>query len=1118
MKKSIFFNFTNILSALLIFVLFASINSLVADESSSNSTNVNSKLDKKYPSTETKQRGTPTDGEIPHYSVHKEQMKELEKQPRIITEDMLEAWKLEAEGKLFPYREKKILPEAKVPLISNDFIVFGYLQSEDQVFHTRWQALTHVGSRFVYFNSSGALTSTTNFTGRDDYLKAGGAAEAAGVKVILVVCSFDDNPGGAIETVMTNPSLRTVLINNIVNLVSLDSYCQGVSMDLEFSWGATVRDGVTAFMSGLRTALDEVNPNYELSIYTNAIFSSTQWNFDAVNGITPHINYMLYSMYDWASGNTPHAISDFNNCLAYSNRIQGYLNDGLPPEKLVLTISAYSRRWNSTGYDVLGSFSNSQGFTDAKYDTTLNTNYGGPYFNNYVLGDECGYYIYNDGTNRTVTWDDTESMEYKIRHALSLQDPNGVWNGRRIRGVGFWSLMWLAETSSYDPRTGSPTDPPRTRTYPHVYQLCQEILATPGTTRFLIEGFEGLDQRWRDPNYSPDTVGDTDGDCARNLITSPGGAGAPASTNNAMQVIFDFESLGSNKTLFGYEVLASNLAPSVTDTQSASAHFDSTTALSAYMYTSASYSTYNVRMIIMDADNELEVSNPYTLNATGWRQIVWDLTDTNQINAYTTSEPAFNNGDGILDTAGGGARDIAFIGFLIEGTGAINNGSVIFDEIAYEHRNPDGKNYVINEFRYNGVANEFVEIYGHTGAIPTGFQLRVFDSSDGSATTFNISGTITDDGGGYGFFVVGDPEVPYVDFTPTGFSASDDNIPDTDPSAIQLYNTDIGGVYDSVVYEAYGGLDDLIRKQTLGVTQNGYPWLGEIASGTNASGELYTMGRYPDGNNTHINFNDFSFMPASSGAANGNSVTISTTYNFTSAPPKAFKTFQTFSVEASGVGPSPDGGNVHRCVDLSGGGVITVIGDAALGSEGNGYYVSGEIYIPSLAEPAQAIGIGICGRQGSRFFTNAGTSADQSGYESGYWLIFENKSGVVLNDGRSDHPDIFEFVYATNDNMDGQKVSFLGSATRAATEASAGFWTTFDLKINPVAVPGNRLIAKINNYTIYQGDIPTGGPISGAFQVGFRENHSGAPASNEGTWIDNIQIGSATAVNNWLLY
>lgn len=234
---------------------------------------------------------------------------------------------------------------------------------------------------------------------------------------------------------------------------------------------------------------------------------------------------------------------------------------------------------------------------------------------------------------------------------------------------------------------------------------------------------------------------------------------------------------------------------------------------------------------------------------------------------------------------------------------------------------------------------------------------------------------------------------------------------------------------------------------------------------------------------------------------------------------KAFKTFQAFSVQnpvSAGLPASPSGGYVHRCVDTTGGGVISVIGDAYLGYDGNGYFVSGEIYIPTSTDPAQAIAIGICGHQGSNFFSTS--AEDSSSYESGYWLIFENRSGVGLNDGRPDHPDVFEFVYATNDNMDGEKVTLLGSATRASTGAASGAWTTFDFKIDPNAVSGNRLIAHIKDADVYCGNIPSGGPISGAFQIGFRENHAGGPASNEGTWIDNIYIRSVTAVNNWLLY
>jgi hypothetical protein len=31
-------------------------------------------------------------------------------------------------------------------------------------------------------------------------------------------------------------------------------------------------------------------------------------------------------------------------------------------------------------------------------------------------------------------------------------------------------------------------------------------------------------------------------------------------------------------------------------------------------------------------------------------------------------------------------------------------------------------------------------------------------------------------------------------------------------------------------------------------------------------------------------------------------------------------------------------------------------------------------------------------------------------------------------------------------------------------------------------------------------------------QIGFRENHAGAPVASEGTWVDNLKISSLTPV------
>lgn len=983
-----------------------------------------------------------------------------------------------------------VLPQATTPSIRPNFINFGYIQNEDIVFHLRWNSLTHIGSMFVDFHPDGSFESTTPFTGRAAELKAGGPAEAAGVKVILVVRNdeFDET---TLTAVMTDPTLRTTLVNNVKNLVQSDSYCQGVSFDFEFSWDASTRDGITLFLQEMRAQLPAP---YEISVYTHAIYSGTRWN---IAGIEPSIDYLLYSTYDWASGLTAHAIGDFNSCVPH---MHSYFSAGLPPEKFVLVWPSYSRRWiGAVTYNDTGTTPTSQGFTDGLYDTTLRTSYSGPWASTYVTGDEVEWYTYNNGTyDYTATWDSPTSLEYKIRAALSCPaSGTSVYNGRRLGGVGWWSLSWMAEQASYDPITG--TAVARSRTYPHIYQLCEEVLSNSGDETFVFEGFEGLDPRWRDPNYSPDTTGDTDSDSWRTLLASPTGTGRPASTNNAVRLTFDFENASGNRLFFRHEVLNSDINTAITDIHACVCKVEANTQFICPIYVAANYSPRTIRMALLDSQREIEVSPAITLNTTGWQNLTWNINDPTQIVAYDTNEPAFIDGDGVLDTAGNGARDIGFLGFIIEG-GAAGSGQITFDELSYKHCNPGAVDYTINEFRYSVAASEFVEIRGPAGAIPAGTELRFYNGATGAVLSSVALGGLSIPADG--LFVVGDTGVPNVDYVPAGWGASD-NIPGTNPSGFQIYNTSTGNAYDSVVYEAMGGLADLKRTGARGVTDEGWGWLGEIGAGTNSSGTPYTMGRYPDGHDTNVNEADFSAMPATPGAPNGGSITSNATYNFSTAPATAFTAFQSFAVGASGVGASPSGGNVHRCCDTTGGGQVTYFGDAALGTLAGGYTVTGEIYVPASTHPVQASGVGICGSQGSNFFA---TTVDASGYDSGYWLIFENASGAALNDGRDDHPGVFEFVWATNDRMDAAPVTLLSSKSRAALGLPDGGWTTFMLTVDPTRAAGDRLIARINNVDVFRGDIPAGGPTSGAFMVGFRENHTDVPATNEGTWVDNIEI------------
>jgi hypothetical protein len=292
----------------------------------------------------------------------------------------------------------------------------------------------------------------------------------------------------------------------------------------------------------------------------------------------------------------------------------------------------------------------------------------------------------------------------------------------------------------------------------------------------------------------------------------------------------------------------------------------------------------------------------------------------------------------------------------------------------------------------------------------------------------------------------------------------------------------------------------------------GFPWLGEANTGTTGVvGEQQSFARHPDGANTWINGDDFALMVPTPGNPNGPSIpeaSLPVEFDMETVPPGAIQTYQSFRLfdpVAAGLPASPGGGLAHCAVDTSGGGVISFIGDRDFGGSGNGYRVKGDIFIPasSTLTPIQSIAVGFCGSQGTTFFTNTPSS---SGFEDGYWLIYQNRPGAALNNGRADHPATFEFVHATNNGIAPQPVVFLGSATRPSTGAAAESWTSFELLVDPNGLPGEQLVAKVNDSVIFSGAIPAGGPIRGAVQIGFRENHDGGPAASEGTWVDNLSI------------
>jgi len=1013
-----------------------------------------------------------------------------------------------------------LTPRDSGPALAPDFINFGYLQSTTILPYMHYEAYTHLAPPFVNFNSNGDLTaaSVNGFTDRNSALKLNGAADRAGTKIIACVRNEGFNTA-VLSTVMQNATLRNKLAGQVANLVQNDPYCHGVNFDFEPSWNTTTRNGITAFLQQMRSVLPAP---YEISVYVHPTYSTTYWG--NMPQIIDYVDYVQYSTYDYGTSYA-HANSDYNNCLAQAKL---YMDNGVPPEKLILTWASYGRRWEGiSAYNQDGeSGAVSQGFYDGFFNTTLRQANNGPFTSNYVTGDEIGWHTYtNSGIPYTVVHETPESLEIKIAAALSFPIASS-YEGKRLAGVGWWSVMWNANYNqgfdSYDLITAAVVNRPLY--YRHIDLLVQELLKNKGQSAFNLESFETNNQHWRDPNESPDTIAASTTVFDQQI--APAGAGKPAGSIHAQRLFFNFASIGS-RAFARFEMLNHPTYTAITDTNATLAPVSKNTRFSGHYYVSGNYSTRQLRLALVDGSRQVEVSDPIQLPSTiGWHTFTWDINDPAQINAWNTNEPALLDGNGVVNTSGPDARDISFLGFIVDG-GASGSGTIYFDELTYEHNVPADKKYVINEYRYDNNAAEFVEIAGPPGPFPSDLQLISYNPAyvpGSTALTREITSLAGKTMPASGIYVVGDSGVPNAagstGFVPGNWSIAADDVYNGSPGALQLYGSTSGIVYDSVVYEAFGGLDNLTRAQARSVTGEGYGWSGEAGPGLAGNGQPYSLGRMADGADTNHNQTDFSFMPPTPGQPNGATGLLNTTQDFTTIPPSAFQTYQSISLvnpAAHSIPASPSGGNVYRCVDTSGGGVIGVFGDGAMGAE-TGIDITGEIFIPAGAHPTQAVAVGFCGTQGSTFFS---ASPASTGYEDGYWLIYENGTNG-LADGRPDHHGQFEFVHATNDNMDSIISAPLGTKkTLANTQISAGTWTTFHLRLDPLAAVGQQLVAQINNIDVYRGPIPAGGPTKGAFTVGFREGQGGAVAAVEGTFIDNLTITRAnppTRVENYYLY
>ncbi len=251
-------------------------------------------------------------------------------------------------------------------------------------------------------------------------------AKNHGVRVHLTATLFGNH-----DEFFGNPTAVQNLINNLVTEVSSRN-ADGINIDFE-GMGSDNKDQFTQFIADLRQAMDNVNPDWILSICLYAV----DWNgvFDIPN-LVPNVDLFTIMGYDYYySGSSTagptgqlYTMSSFD--YNESRSVTYYKYKGVPNNKLVLGVPYYGFDWPTQSSSVPSS---TTGSGSTKTIKTVKDDANGYYSNPQIEPNSLSkYYAYYNGGNRQCWVDDETTMKYKYKMVLQ----------QGIAGIGIWALSY----------------------------------------------------------------------------------------------------------------------------------------------------------------------------------------------------------------------------------------------------------------------------------------------------------------------------------------------------------------------------------------------------------------------------------------------------------------------------------------------------------------------------------------------------------------------------------------------------------------------------------------------------------------------------------------------------
>ncbi|TND05548.1 MAG: N-acetylmuramyl-L-alanine amidase, negative regulator of AmpC, AmpD [Bacteroidetes bacterium] len=284
-------------------------------------------------------------------------------------------------------------------------------------------------SDLCYFDYAVSPTTGNNTNGSFAWSTSGAVTAAINNGVDVHICA---TLFGSHTTFFATPAAQQTFISNIISLLQARGG-KGVNIDFE-GMGASHRNDFTAFMINLSNQLHTAIPNSELTMALYAVDWSSVFDIPA---LTPYVDLFVIMGYDYYwSGSTTAGPDDplYNFQTSYNYTLHRsmtfYLEQGMPPAKLLLGLPYYGREWETTAGTIPSATTGNYSATKTYAVVQANAN---GYYNTaqWDANSFTPYYVYQYLGNWRQCFINTGYSMGKRFDAVNL---------RGIGGIGIWAL------------------------------------------------------------------------------------------------------------------------------------------------------------------------------------------------------------------------------------------------------------------------------------------------------------------------------------------------------------------------------------------------------------------------------------------------------------------------------------------------------------------------------------------------------------------------------------------------------------------------------------------------------------------------------------------------------